>query len=184
MPKKIMIIRHAEKPAGEDAGVSINGSEDPEDLTVRGWQRSGALVGLFAAAVAPAAQGRLARPAFVFASGTAKHAKSLRPQHTVAALTRRLGQELIVTHVKGAEAELVPDVLTKGTPVLISWQHELIPEIVNRIVGNNTTCPQTWPDDRFDLVWVLDQNSAEQDWHFAQVPQNLLPGDVDAIIAP
>ena len=37
MPKKIMIIRHAEKPAGEVAGVSINGSEDSEDLTVRGW---------------------------------------------------------------------------------------------------------------------------------------------------
>jgi hypothetical protein len=41
-----MIIRHGEKPAGDgsDAGVSPEGNADAEDLTVRGWQRSGALV--------------------------------------------------------------------------------------------------------------------------------------------
>src|SRR5262249_13510097 len=30
-------------------------------------------------------------------------------------------------------------------PVLIAWEHQLIPDIVNAIVGNNTTCPQKWP---------------------------------------
>ena len=30
-------------------------------------------------------------------------------------------------------------------PVLIAWEHENIPAIVNAIVGNKTTCPQKWP---------------------------------------
>ena len=44
---KIMVIRHAEKPDGS-VGVMPDGSADPEALTPTGWQRAGALVGLFA----------------------------------------------------------------------------------------------------------------------------------------
>jgi hypothetical protein len=44
-----MVIRHTEKQddAGVIAGVTIEGRPDSEDLTIRGWQRAGALVGLF-----------------------------------------------------------------------------------------------------------------------------------------
>lgn len=44
----IMLIRHAEKPAasGVPYGVEPDGSQDAESLTVAGWQRAGALVGL------------------------------------------------------------------------------------------------------------------------------------------
>ena len=44
MARKIMITRHAEKPDGEIAGISIEGIQYAEELTPRGWQRSGALV--------------------------------------------------------------------------------------------------------------------------------------------
>jgi hypothetical protein len=45
----VMIIRHAEKPLTPDPphGVSIDGLADPDSQTPRGWQRAGALVGLF-----------------------------------------------------------------------------------------------------------------------------------------
>jgi len=46
--QKIMIIRHAEKPEHHGPrGVDENGNEDKESLTVRGWQRAGALVQFF-----------------------------------------------------------------------------------------------------------------------------------------
>jgi hypothetical protein len=48
MARKIMIIRHAEKPDGQTAGISMAGGQSPEELTVQGWQRSGALVRFFA----------------------------------------------------------------------------------------------------------------------------------------
>ncbi len=180
MARKIMIIRHAEKPDAQTAGVSMEGNQDVEELTVRGWQRSGALVGFFASG--PLANSGLASPQFIFASGTAPHSKSLRPQHTVAALAEKLGQPMNLAHIKGDEVALVAEVLAKSEPVLIAWQHEAIPGIVNRLVGNSVTCPQQWPAERFDLVWLLDQPTPTDDWAFAQLPQMLLPGDNGAII--
>ena len=40
---KIMVIRHAEKPNGQATGVKESGEPSSRDLTVRGWQRAGAL---------------------------------------------------------------------------------------------------------------------------------------------
>jgi hypothetical protein len=182
MARKIMMIRHAEKPDGQTAGISIAGDQDPEEITVRGWQRSGALVRFFAPVAGPLSDNRLATPKFIFASGIGLHSKSLRPQHTVAELAEQLGPPLNVDYLKGDEKALADEVVTKDRPVLIAWQHEVIPEIVNRIVGNSTICPQQWPDQRFDLVWVLDQETPADAWTFNQVPQMLLPGDSNTTI--
>jgi hypothetical protein len=47
--EKIMVIRHAEKPDKQAgmSGISKVGEPDKDDLTVRGWQRAGALVRFF-----------------------------------------------------------------------------------------------------------------------------------------
>jgi hypothetical protein len=37
--QKIMLIRHAEKPADGIKGVDLQGKENPEELIVQGWQR-------------------------------------------------------------------------------------------------------------------------------------------------
>ena len=43
---KIMLIRHAERPSADKSirGVTQEGIKNKEELTVRGWQRAGALV--------------------------------------------------------------------------------------------------------------------------------------------
>ena len=181
---KIMIIRHAEKPAddGPITGVSQAGLQDPEELTVRGWQRSGALIRFFAPAKGLFASSLLATPDVIFASGVAKHSKSLRPQHTVLALADFLGQQLDLSHTKGEEDLLVADALSKNGSILIAWEHEAIPAIANRITGDSKTCPQKWTEDRFDLVWVFVRGSAAKHWSFEQVPQMLLPGDSSDLI--
>jgi hypothetical protein len=179
-----MIVRHAEKPSadGQIVGVKISGAEDPQELTPLGWQRAGALVRFFAPVSGDPVNSSLAIPGSVFASGIGPHSKSMRPQHTVAGVAAQLGLKLNLSHLKGEESALAVDVVTMTSPVLVGWEHEAIPAIVNAIVGNDSTCPQTWPGTRFDLVWVLDQASSGGAWNFTQVPQMLLPGDSDTTV--
>lgn len=175
---KIMLIRHAEKPEGKDAGVSAEGKPNDEELIVRGWQRSGALVRLFAPRDGRFVDAHLAQPKTIFASGVGKHSNSLRPQHTVLELATELKLTLDLKYPKGDEADLAKAAVAAAGPVLIAWEHEAIPAIVNAIVGNDTTCPQQWHGARFDLVWVLDAKPGGG-WNFTQVPQLLLAGDSD-----
>ncbi len=182
---KIMVIRHAEKPSddGNVQGVDSDGKVNAEELIVRGWQRSGALVRLFAPRDGKFADLRLAQPSTIFASGVGKHSNSLRPQHTVLELATKLKLSLDFRFPKGDEADLVKAALAAAGPVLVAWEHEAIPEIANLVVGNSTTCPQKWPGSRFDLVWVFDRRKTGSGWDFAQVPQMLLSGDSKEPIA-
>lgn len=52
-----------------------------------------------------------------------------------------------------------------------------IPAIGNSIMSNDTSCPQSWSENRFDLVWVFDQDVGSGEWSFHQVSQRLLAGD-------
>lgn len=175
---KIMIIRHAEKPETGFDGVTSAGTKDNEELIVRGWQRSGALVRFFAPRDGTFADPHLAQPKTIFASKVGKHSESFRPQHTVLELSKIIPNVTFDLHyLKGDEIDLAKAALDAADPVLIAWEHQDIPTIANAIVGNSTTCSQSWPGDRFDVVWVFDKTA--NGWNFTQVPQLLLSGDSD-----
>jgi hypothetical protein len=144
---------------------------------VRGWQRSGALARFFAPRDGKFVDPRLAQPLTIFASAVKNDNKSFRPQHTVLELATLLNLTLDLDYTKGEEPDLVKAAIAAAGPVLIGWEHEAIPAIGNLILGNDKICPQKWPGDRFDLVWVFDRASASGAWSFAQVPQLLLSGD-------
>jgi hypothetical protein len=67
-------------------------------------------------------------------------------------------------------------------PVLISWQHEAIPEIANLIRGSADAIPPSWPGHVYDLVWVLDLQASGA-WSFTQVPELVMPGDTEKLIS-
>ena len=144
MATNIILIRHAEKPSDNPlvAGVTESGRRDPEELTVRGWQRAGALVTLFAPRSGHFADARLAAPDVIFASGIAPHSKSLRSQHTVLPLSKMLVKAIDLSHPKGDEEGLVNDVLGANGVVLVAWEHEAIPRIANQILGNDPPSPR------------------------------------------
>jgi hypothetical protein len=177
--QKIMIVRHAEKPSddGTIVGVTTAGVQNPEELVVRGWQRSGALARFFAPLGGPPRDPKLATPQAIYASAVAHHSNSLRPQHTVLELSLLIDLPLTLDFAKGEEAALAARLAGLDTPTLVAWEHEAIPAIVNGVVGNATSCPQTWMGTRFDLVWVLDRADQSPNWVFSQVPQMLLSGD-------
>ena len=177
----IMVIRHAEKPGGRFAGVTEWGDTSARDLSVRGWQRAGALCCLFAPAYGPLQNALLAKPAFIFASAsvddpTPGNSRSRRSQETVSPLAQRIGVEVDLRFSKGEERALAEAALACPGPVLIAWQHENISTIAHAILGARIA-PQIWPPDRFDLIFVFTLDAAAGTYRFAQVPQCLLAGD-------
>lgn len=173
---KIMLIRHAEKPNGDGPGLMPSGAENPRALTLAGWKRANALVGLFNPPDGASPKPPLAKPRSLFASGS----DSLRPKQTIAPLATALNLP-VRTFLKGQEPELVAAVKKAEDPVLISWQHEAIPAIAALIRGSADGIPPRWPAHRFDLVWVLDLQASGA-WSFTQVPELVMPGDSDKLI--
>ena len=178
---KIMIIRHAEKPAGKIAGVDETGASSGHHLSVRGWQRAGALACLFAPAHGPLQNALLAKPAFIFASAAATDpepgdTKSRRSEETVTPLAQLIGVDINLKFSKGQETALAQAALACDGPVLIAWRHEGIHVIANAILGAEVA-PPSWPKDRFDVIFVFTLNPLDGTYSFAQVMQWLLAGD-------
>ena len=179
---KIMLIRHTERPSADKSifGVSQSGVKDKEELSVRGWQRAGALVPFFAPRDDHFVHPALARPASLFACKAGKAAPSLRPQHSLLPLAEFIHVKINRDYYEGEEEHLVPKVLASNGTVLIAWKHRTMHVVANAILGNTTAAPQHWPINRFDLVWVFDRLA--EIWTLTQVPQLLLAGDRPDVI--
>ncbi len=172
-PSKVMLIRHAEKPVGSIRGVAPDGSQDAEDLAVRGWQRAGALVRLFAPLGAEP-RPPLARPQSLFAAGVGPGSASKRHIHTLAPLADLLGLPADSSFLKGETQALAQMALTRTGVLLICWEHKQIKELVSLLTEAEIEAPK-WPSDRFDMIFVLDKIA--DGWSFIQQPQQLLAGD-------
>lgn len=178
-----MIIRHGEKPSDDDSvrGVDENGAHDPNELTVRGWQRAGALVRFFAPPNGTFSHPALARPTALFAPAAHGHVKSVRSAHTIQPLAQYLNKTIDLRFERGDEHKLVKTVTATEGVVLIAWEHDAIPGIAADIAGDRDICPNKWPDSRFDVVWILDQKASSA-WILTQTPQLVLPGDRAEVI--
>jgi hypothetical protein len=176
---RIMIIRHAEKPNERGAihGVTEGGAHNRHALTVRGWQRAGALVRYFAPHGDASRDPLISRPHAIHASAATPRSPSLRSQNTVAPLADLLGIRVEIRHPEGDESGLAETVLAGPRPALIAWHHKRIPALVDTLTGGSVDRPARWPDARFDLVWVLDRDDPHGRWTFAQTTQCLLPRD-------
>ncbi len=178
--QKIMIIRHAEKHQhGKGHGVDEDGNHAAHELTVRGWQRAGALVHFFRS---PSAGSPIQPPRAIFASAATRESPSKRAMHTVKPLAAALGLPVHHEFPEGEEAALAAAVLAAQAPALIVWHHGCIADVVREITDGHIACPGAWPDERFDVVWILDREGAHGPWRFGQVAQCLLAGDNPEVI--
>ncbi|HEY8223780.1 MAG TPA: hypothetical protein VIG25_00800 [Pyrinomonadaceae bacterium] len=176
---KIMVIRHAEKPAkdGPPYGVTVKGERSKESLEVRGWQRAGAMTKLFAPASGQFQHPALAKPQFLYTSKPLRRRGSRRPIETITPLADKLAIRINSNFARDEIESMLEEVfLCKGV-VLICWQREYIPRIASQILGSENVAPTSWPDDRFDMVWVFDLVRSSAKYKFKQVPQQLLRGD-------
>jgi hypothetical protein len=196
--KKIMVIRHAEKPVSGIKGITAGGTVNKESLIVLGWQRAGALAVLFDPFNGALQNSGLATPNALYAAAfrvpkkdattevpasntKTDDSKSMRPVETIIPLSQRL--KLVINENFGREtqADMVTDAMKQTGTVLIAWQHQDIPTIAKQICPTGNI-PTKWPGDRFDLVWVFDLDENTGEYAFSQVPQNLLAGDLNTVI--
>lgn len=174
-----MLLRHAEKPAKDNApyGVTRKGDRSKESLEVRGWQRAGALANLFVPANGYSQHPSLVKPQFLYASKPLRRKGSRRPMETIAPLAEKLGVKINSEFQRSDVESMIEDVFACKGVVLICWQREYIPEIASLILGNKKVAPSEWPENRFDMIWVFDLHRSSSTYRFQQVPQNLLGGD-------
>jgi broad specificity phosphatase PhoE len=176
---KIMVIRHAEKPAPDPPpyGITLEGEREKESLTARGWQRAGALASFFAPTNGSFQDASLAQPQFLYSSKPIKRNGSRRPFETITPLAEKLAIRINCNYARSESDNMLEEAFLCYGVVLICWQREYIPQIANHILGNKTVAPQDWPEDRFDMVWVFDRDPSSDQYGFKQVPQRLLMGD-------
>jgi hypothetical protein len=176
---KIMVIRHAEKPAKDGApyGVTLEGERNKESLEPHGWQRAGALVNLFVPTNGHLQHGSLAKPQFLYASKPLRRKGSRRPIETITPLAEKLAIRINSQYERSDLEGVLEEVFSCRGPVLMCWQREYIPKIASYILGTDKGVPRLWPEDRFDMIWVFDLNLRSDSYKFRQVPQRLLMGD-------
>jgi hypothetical protein len=181
---KIMLIRHAEKPAKDEApfGVTAEGERNKESLEVRGWQRAGALANLLAPGNGHFQHASLAKPKFLFASKPLRRKGSRRPLETVTPLAQKLELKINSSFQRSDFESMLDEVFSCKCVVLICWQREYIPDIASYILRNKKIAPQNWPEDCFDMIWVFDLAPSSSKYTFKQVPQKLLEGDLNTPI--
>lgn len=201
-PHIIYIIRHGEKPADPPVvgpgqsppapvapfGVDDQGIQNPHSLLPRGWQRSGALAVLFDPALG-ALQAGLRTPAVLLSPSYGDPGKTTahRTYQTIQAVSDRLGVQIVSAFGEGQESQLAGSVVSNYSGVvLICWEHHHIPALASSLPTiPGTVMPQTWPEDRFDVIWTftLDPGAGPTQYTFGQVPQQLLSGDNDTTIS-
>lgn len=175
----VMIIRHGEKPEDDALGVDANGAPDEASMTDQGWARAHGLADLLDPTHGDPRPG-LARPVTIYAAGATDEGRGQRTRETVLPLAERLGVPVNTRYGKGDEEDLVEHVVAEPGPTLISWQHGEIPDIVEAFGTVTPQPPSEWPDDRFDVVWVLTRTA--DGWQFSQQPELVLPQDQPTVI--
>jgi len=167
-----MIIRHGEKPAKHQKGILSTGQKSLDSLTVRGWQRAGALAQIFSHS-----NGGIEPPTKLFACYKSKHAQ--RALDTITPLGELLGIHVNTDIPRDSEKEMARVAMNSEGIVLIAWEHKCIHKIANHIVDKRHV-PQKWPNDRFDMIYVFDRQ-LNGEYVFYQVPQLALKGDSSTI---
>ncbi len=176
----IVMMRHAEKPTATMRGVTETGHKDRHSLTVRGWQRAGALVHLLAPYQGSVQSKLLATPGYLFASSSLivpdKANSSQREWQTLAPLSERLNVRINLKFDVDDEKGAMESALACDAPVLMCWDHHRIADLAGYVPGKHRI-PKKWPSKRYDLMYVFTRLANGSEYSFQQLAQPLLGDD-------
>jgi len=176
----VMFARHGEKPgeSGAPHGINAQGESDKHSLSVRGWTRAGALAALLAHAPLRS-HPHVVRPQRILATAPTHETKSWREIDTAVPVGQRLGVSVEEVHGLGDEEAARRSILIDSRHTFVVWHHGSLPEFVRGFpIANAEDVPQRWPEDRFDLIWLLRREPGAATYTFSHVYQQLLAGDL------
>ena len=121
------------------------------------------------------------RAVLLCAEATGDQAAAERATTTIAALARQAFRDADrgawprpVRIVAPADAYAL---LASADDALVVWHHGNMTELLAHLpIGNAPDVPAVWPEERFDLIWVLTHDG--QRYLFRVLAQNLLAGDL------
>lgn len=163
-PARVILFRHAEKPA----------DENDIHLSERGRERARALVSFFATQFGVSTN---LPPAALFATRQTRGAASLRTRETLEPLAIALKLPIHAPE-KAADFALLARRLLEspdydGKTVVVCWVHDELGDFA-RALGA-TPKPKDWKKDDFDRVWVISFKT--NGIRCKTILQQLLPGD-------
>lgn len=163
-PASVILLRHAEKPAGES----------DVHLSERGQLRARALPGLFATNAVLLSYGR---PAALFAPSFTKKGHAVRPYETLRPLAEHLNLPIQMPYRTQDYADLARQILEDPTlndkTVVICWVHDDLPDLA-KAFGVKPKPPH-WRETIYDRIWVITFRGDQA--NLVILPEHLLPGD-------
>jgi len=148
--KRIVIVRHAEKPKGAAPHLAIRGKMRAEGLS----------------RLLP----KIIKPDFVFASTSTKH--SDRPFETIRPTADKLHLDVCTKYADKDTKKIAKDLQKKkfdGKTILICWHHGQMPKLIKKLGYSSPY--QKWPEDLFDRIINIENGK------LTNLPQRLLFGD-------
>jgi hypothetical protein len=77
-----------------------------------------------------------------------------------------------------SEEKTARKLLAMSGSVLVCWEHGHLSRIADRLpLKSSDRLPESWDDDRFDLLWWFSLSRSTNEYSFTLVHQELLPGD-------
>jgi broad specificity phosphatase PhoE len=135
-PKRVLIIRHAEKP---------DNPYNP-DLSEAGKQRARNLAKFIPE--------RFGACDFIFAAAISRH--SARPYETVRRLSKTIGIPVDATIASNDYSVLAQELVKKpkyeGSLILVCWHHGQIPPLLHALSAPGGSYPNPWSRNVFDLM--------------------------------
>jgi hypothetical protein len=164
-PAVVFIMRHAEKPVGEDKSG---------DLTPTGFKRAALIPTLFVMQPGASTPARFPKPDAIFATDAAKH--SNRPIETITPLAQTLHMKINHDFADVETGPLAKKILGgqyAGKVVVVCWHHGEIPHLAQAL--GVTGAPKKWDPDVFDRIWEVRWVDGKAQLQI--LPEHLLPGD-------
>lgn len=192
MPTRIVCVRHAEEPAEaiDQWGPGYNefGHCSDNGLSIRGWQRAGALAATALCGLVPSDE--LDKTLHIFVPHYDGEPDHHRASLTIAPFARRIGAQLRTRRNKDQVVPgLCEDVLAVQRTAVVCWQHQNLAILVDKLFNDRdppvkgerrddeTGERLQWPTGRFDIIWVLSSSTGHPPYRLDEHLQCLLPGD-------